>query len=63
MIGDCEALFLCVCVCVCGCLCVQSMEEEFVRWMEWYSKSYGEFELIKGDFLASSFDEILQSAT
>jgi H3 lysine-79-specific histone-lysine N-methyltransferase len=39
------------------------MEEEFVRWMEWYGKSYGEFELIKGDFLASSFDEILQSAT
>ena len=61
VIGDCVALFLCVCVC--GCLYVQSMEEEFVKWMDWYGKSYGEFELIKGDFLDPSFDEILQSAT
>ena len=42
---------------------VQSMEEEFVRWMDWYGKSYGEFELLKGDFLDAEFDEILQSAT
>ncbi|CAI7993879.1 Histone-lysine N-methyltransferase, H3 lysine-79 specific [Geodia barretti] len=41
----------------------RSMEEEFVKWMDWYGKSYGEFELIKGDFLDPSFDEILQSAT
>ena len=44
-------------------LSLQSMEEEFVRWMDWYGKSYGEFELVKGDFLDPAFDEIFQSAT
>jgi len=39
------------------------MEEEFVRWMEWYGKSYGEFELLKGDFLDPFCNDILQSAT
>ena len=42
---------------------LQCMEEEFVRWMDWYGKSYGEFELMKGDFLDSEFDETMQSAT
>ena len=41
----------------------QSMEEEFVRWMEWYGKSFGEFELMKGDFLDPAFNDIFQSAT
>lgn len=43
--------------------CMQCMESEFVKWMDWYGKSYGDFELIKGDFLEPSFDEILNSAT
>ena len=42
---------------------LQRMEEEFVRWMEWYGKSYGEFELLKGDFLDPFCSDILQSAT
>jgi H3 lysine-79-specific histone-lysine N-methyltransferase len=41
----------------------ECMEEEFVRWMDWYGKSYGEFEILKGDFLDREFEEILQSAT
>ena len=56
---------MCVCV-ITHCTRVyplQCMEEEFVRWMDWYGKSYGEFELMKGDFLDSEFDEIMQSAT
>ena len=45
------------------CVSLQCMEEEFVRWMDWYGKSYGEFELMKGDFLDLEFERILQSAT
>ena len=41
----------------------QRMEEEFVRWMDWYGKSYGEFEIMKGDFLDPEFNDIMQSAT
>lgn len=31
--------------------------------MDFYGKSYGDYELLKGDFLDSQFDEIFQSAT
>ncbi len=39
------------------------MEREFIKWMEWYGKSYGEFEISKGDFLDPEFTDILNSAT
>ena len=41
----------------------QRMESEFVKWMDWYGKSYGEFELTKGDFLSPEFAPVLSSAT
>lgn len=58
-------LALCLFVCVCECIIflTQRMEEEFVRWMDWYGKSYGEFEIMKGDFLDPEFNDIMQSAT
>ena len=39
------------------------MEQEFVKWMDWYGKSYGEFEIHKGDFLDAEFSNIINSAT
>lgn len=39
------------------------MNRQFVKWMDFYGKSYGDFELLKGDFLDPQFDEIIQSAT
>ena len=42
---------------------VQKLESEFIKWMDWYGKSYGEFELHSGDFLSPEFSSILSSAT
>lgn len=39
------------------------MNRQFIKWMDFYGKSYGDFELLRGDFLDSQFDEIFQSAT
>ncbi len=39
------------------------MNHQFMKWMDFYGKCYGDFELLKGDFLDSQFDEIIQSAT
>eukprot|EP00731_Ephydatia_muelleri_P018115 Em0011g155a len=39
------------------------MQLEFQRWMAWYGKSYGEYEIIKGDFLVEAFDDIINQAT
>ena len=39
------------------------MQKEFVKWMDWYGKSYGEFEITKGDFLDPEFAESFHSAT
>ncbi len=39
------------------------MEREFLKWMDWYGKSYGDFELIGGDFLDPHFSDTFQSAT
>lgn len=41
----------------------QRMEQEFQKWMDWYGKSYGEYELTKGDFLAPEFQETLATAS
>ena len=41
----------------------QRLNNEFIKWMDWYGKSYGEYELLKGDFLDPEFTEIFQSAS
>ena len=35
----------------------------FVKWMDFYGKSYGEYELLNGDFLDPRFEDIIHSAT
>jgi len=42
---------------------LQKLDREFVKWMDWYGKSYGEYEIMRGDFLDPEFTEIFQSAT
>ena len=44
-------------------LVLQRMQVEFHKWMAWYGKSYGEYEIIKGDFLLEAFDSIISQAT
>ena len=39
------------------------MDRQFVKWMDFYGKSYGDYELLKGDFLDPKFDDIFNSAT
>jgi len=41
----------------------EKLDREFVKWMDWYGKSYGEYEIMRGDFLDPEFTEIFQSAT
>ena len=56
---------MCLCVCVdkVWSFDFQRMQLEFQRWMAWYGKSYGEYEIIKGDFLVEAFDDIINQAT
>lgn len=49
-------------VCVYVCL-FQNMEREFIKWMDFYGKSYGDFDLLAGDFLDESLEEIINSAS
>jgi len=42
---------------------MQSMEREFIKWMDFYGKSYGDFELVAGDFLDDSLEDTINSAT
>ena len=39
------------------------MDTSFRKWMAWYGKKYGEFSLIKGDFLDPKFREMILSAS
>ncbi|KAI6656886.1 hypothetical protein LOD99_16188 [Oopsacas minuta] len=40
----------------------KEMEEEFLQWMDWYGKSFGDFELLHGDFLdADNYSYIKKS--
>lgn len=41
----------------------EEMDRQFVKWMDFYGKSYGDYELLKGDFLDPKFDDIFNSAT
>lgn len=41
----------------------QSMNVLFRKWMRWYGKKYGDYHLIKGDFLTDEHREKIVSAT
>uniref|UniRef100_A0A1B0CPA7 Histone-lysine N-methyltransferase, H3 lysine-79 specific n=1 Tax=Lutzomyia longipalpis TaxID=7200 RepID=A0A1B0CPA7_LUTLO len=41
----------------------ESMDYNFKLWMKWFGKRYGEYKLIKGDFLADEHREMINSAT
>lgn len=41
----------------------QSMNVHFRKWMRWYGKKYGDYRLIKGDFLNDEHREKIVSAT
>lgn len=41
----------------------QSMNVHFRKWMRWYGKKYGDYRLIKGDFLTDEHREKIVSAT
>ncbi|CAK1544629.1 unnamed protein product [Leptosia nina] len=41
----------------------ENMDSNFRMWMKWYGKKYGEYKLIKGDFLMDEHREKINSAT
>ncbi|GAB0100031.1 Histone-lysine N-methyltransferase, H3 lysine-79 specific [Sergentomyia squamirostris] len=41
----------------------EGMDYNFRLWMRWFGKRYGEYKLIKGDFLADEHREMINSAT
>lgn len=41
----------------------EDMDMQFKAWMRWFGKKYGEYQLIKGDFLADEHREKINSAT
>ncbi|CAH0592341.1 unnamed protein product [Chrysodeixis includens] len=41
----------------------ESMDVNFRTWMKWYGKKYGEYKLIKGDFLLDEHREKINAAT
>ncbi|XP_062554766.1 histone-lysine N-methyltransferase, H3 lysine-79 specific isoform X2 [Armigeres subalbatus] len=41
----------------------EGMNATFKMWMRWFGKKYGDYELIKGDFLADEHREKIMSAT
>lgn len=40
-----------------------AMDRNFKTWMRWYGKNFGEYQLIKGDFLAEKHREKIKTAT
>ena len=42
---------------------MQEMDKHFKKWMRWYGKKYGEYELIKEDFLTEKMRERITQAT
>lgn len=44
-------------------LFVQSMNKNFRSWMQWYGKKFGEYRLIKGDFLNEEHREKITSSS
>uniref|UniRef100_A0A1L8DWJ1 Histone-lysine N-methyltransferase, H3 lysine-79 specific n=1 Tax=Nyssomyia neivai TaxID=330878 RepID=A0A1L8DWJ1_9DIPT len=41
----------------------ESMDYNFKLWMRWFGKRFGDYKLIKGDFLADEHREMINSAT
>ncbi|KAL1492765.1 hypothetical protein ABEB36_010966 [Hypothenemus hampei] len=41
----------------------ESMNKNFRTWMQWYGKKYGEYKLIRGDFLTEEHREKINQAT
>lgn len=41
----------------------QQMAYEFRNWMEFYGKTHSDFELVKGDFLAESHRDMINTST
>lgn len=41
----------------------ENMNQMFRSWMKWFGKKYGEYQLLKGDFLADEHREKIMSAT
>ncbi|XP_057663160.1 histone-lysine N-methyltransferase, H3 lysine-79 specific-like isoform X1 [Diorhabda carinulata] len=41
----------------------ESMNRNFRTWMQWYGKKYGEYKLLKGDFLTEEHREKINQAT
>lgn len=39
------------------------MNTHFKKWMNWYGKTYGEYKLLKGDFLTPEYREKITSAS
>ena len=39
------------------------MDTEFRRWMKWYGKEYGDYQLVKGDFLLDSLRDTISQST
>lgn len=39
------------------------MSSHFKKWMGWYGKKYGEYKILKGDFLTSEYREKITSAS
>ncbi|XP_072390430.1 histone-lysine N-methyltransferase, H3 lysine-79 specific-like [Diabrotica undecimpunctata] len=44
-------------------LYAESMSKNFRTWMRWYGKKYGEYKLIKGDFLAEEYRENISQSS
>ncbi|KAG1676207.1 Histone-lysine N-methyltransferase, H3 lysine-79 specific [Nymphon striatum] len=43
--------------------CCHEMNKNFKKWMKWYGKKYGDYELLQGDFLSAEYREKIASAT
>ena len=39
------------------------MQHQFEKWMGFYGKSFGEYELLKGDFLHKQFEDKINQST
>lgn len=39
------------------------MEEEFLKWMDWFGKTHSEFDIAQGDICDDSFRQRLEEAT
>ena len=41
----------------------QQMSSEFDKWMKFYGKECGSYDLLKGNFLSDDFKDIISNAT